>query len=157
MTPQHSRFAPATIKSLVHLLQTRRASTARSAESLRAEATHALSRRDLSDMFDQDDPTADADAASTLLLADQAERRLHEVEQALARIDDGTYGYCSDCGAGIALERLRALPATESCFTCSGRTAQRNPDRVGVHRDTAPSSRNHASSVRSGSGHEVGS
>ncbi len=58
------------------------------------------------------------------MLVDRAERRLWEVEEALARVADGTYGYCIDCGTGIPLQRLRALPATETCVGCSRRTCK---------------------------------
>ena len=43
---------------------------------------------------------------------------LAEVNAAIARIDDGTYGQCERCGAAIAVERLEAVPATRSCVGC---------------------------------------
>ena len=43
---------------------------------------------------------------------------LAEVDAAIARIDDGTYGQCERCGAAIAVERLEAVPATRSCVGC---------------------------------------
>lgn len=44
---------------------------------------------------------------------------LAEVDAALARIDDGSYGRCERCGQAIAAERLEAVPATRTCVTCS--------------------------------------
>jgi DnaK suppressor protein len=38
-----------------------------------------------------------------------------EVERALAKLDDGTYGVCDDCGEAIAPERLEAIPWTALC------------------------------------------
>ncbi len=119
-----ARFAPRTLASLTDLLLARQASVARCAEALRTEVVDALSQRDLSDLFDQEDPSVDTDATTALMLVDRVEQRLWEVEQALARVADGTYGYCVGCGTGIPLERLRALPATARCGGCSRRTSK---------------------------------
>ena len=43
-------------------------------------------------------------------------RRLHEIDAALARVADGTYGRCAVCGAPIAPARLEARPATDRCI-----------------------------------------
>jgi RNA polymerase-binding transcription factor DksA len=49
----------------------------------------------------------------------EAEQRLAEVEAALERFRDGTYGACVSCGEAIPSERLDALPATASCVDCA--------------------------------------
>ena len=46
---------------------------------------------------------------------------LRELEAALRRIADGSYGVCLDCGADIALERLRAQPGAARCTACQAR------------------------------------
>jgi DnaK suppressor protein len=43
---------------------------------------------------------------------------LQAIEEALGRIDKGTYGMCRDCGEPIADARLRAIPWTRVCITC---------------------------------------
>ena len=43
---------------------------------------------------------------------------LQSIEEALARIDKGTYGICRDCGEPIAAARLNAIPWTRWCITC---------------------------------------
>jgi len=43
------------------------------------------------------------------------ERRLREVDDALRRIDDGTYGKCIACGQAIPAERLELVPETPYC------------------------------------------
>lgn len=43
---------------------------------------------------------------------------LREVEHALRRIVDGTYGECVDCGGDIDYERLKAYPTAMRCVTC---------------------------------------
>ena len=57
------------------------------------------------------------------MAAAQAERRRIErlrIENALARIADGTYGECLRCGEDIAEARLHADPATPVCVDCVG-------------------------------------
>lgn len=43
---------------------------------------------------------------------------LQAIEEALHRIDKGTYGVCRDCGEPIAPARLEAIPWTRVCKTC---------------------------------------
>lgn len=43
---------------------------------------------------------------------------LRQIEAALGRIEDGSYGVCSVCGLDIAAARLRASPAAERCIVC---------------------------------------
>ncbi|WP_241153840.1 TraR/DksA family transcriptional regulator [Nocardioides pantholopis] len=50
-----------------------------------------------------------------------AERRLAEVEAALASVEAGSYGTCAGCGRPIAAERLEARPAATTCVACAAR------------------------------------
>ena len=50
--------------------------------------------------------------------ADRSRDALEDVERALGRIDDGTYGTCEACGRQIPFERLEAIPHTRSCVAC---------------------------------------
>ncbi len=43
---------------------------------------------------------------------------LHKIEEALARLDEGTYGYCFECGDEVSERRLRALPFAVRCKDC---------------------------------------
>jgi DnaK suppressor protein len=43
---------------------------------------------------------------------------LQAIEEALGRIDKGSYGVCRDCGEPIAPARLKAIPWTRVCITC---------------------------------------
>ncbi|MDR7543291.1 MAG: TraR/DksA C4-type zinc finger protein [Armatimonadota bacterium] len=49
---------------------------------------------------------------------------LQQVEEALGRIEDGTFGTCEICGQPIHLERLRALPYARLCIHCKAREEQ---------------------------------
>ena len=53
--------------------------------------------------------------APDLSILTKVETELTEVEAALGRLDEGTYGICAVCGAAIADERLAAEPATAFC------------------------------------------
>jgi len=48
----------------------------------------------------------------------QMDEQLTEVNRALKRIEDGTYGICTQCGKVITTERLEALPYAELCIDC---------------------------------------
>ena len=49
-------------------------------------------------------------------LIDRAESRLRLIDEALARVDNGAYGICIDCGEPIGIERLKALPFALRCI-----------------------------------------
>jgi RNA polymerase-binding transcription factor DksA len=57
-----------------------------------------------------------------LAFREQAERRLHAVEHALARLESGRYGVCETCGGEIVAERLEIIPWATTCVAC-GRAA----------------------------------
>ena len=44
---------------------------------------------------------------------------LNDVDDALAKIDAGTYGICEQCGQPIGEARLEAMPAARLCITCT--------------------------------------
>jgi DnaK suppressor protein len=53
-----------------------------------------------------------------LALHDRAAIHLEDIEDALARLEAGTYGTCVDCGRGVAPDRLDALPWAARCIEC---------------------------------------
>lgn len=53
-----------------------------------------------------------------LALRDRADQQLVLVDEALARLDAGTFGTCVRCGKAIPLERLEALPWAARCIDC---------------------------------------
>lgn len=70
-----------------------------------------------------------AEQAVDLSLESVERRRLVEVEDALARLAEGTYGQCLRCGGPIAVERLYALPWTAFCIDCARQLQGRGPAR----------------------------
>jgi len=57
-------------------------------------------------------------------LSETERMRLQEVEDALERIENGTYGKCDCCGAQIAAPRLEALPFAKLCVECRAKEEQ---------------------------------
>jgi DnaK suppressor protein len=53
-----------------------------------------------------------------LALRERNQQHLAQVEAALGRLDDGTFGSCTRCGRPIAPERLDALPWAALCIDC---------------------------------------
>ncbi|HET9597405.1 MAG TPA: TraR/DksA family transcriptional regulator [Anaeromyxobacteraceae bacterium] len=72
------------------------------------------SRRDAARMLAARRRALAADAAAAA-----ANGELVEIDAALARIADGSYGQCEVCGGAIGRDRLRALPAIRRCVTCT--------------------------------------
>ncbi len=68
-----------------------------------------------------DDATMAFDQAQGLAMRQHTERLLSQVQRALARFDDGTYGLCTDCGRPIDLARLEALPYAMLCLDCQSK------------------------------------
>ncbi|WP_198676051.1 MULTISPECIES: TraR/DksA family transcriptional regulator [Kribbella] len=73
-----------------------------------------------------------ADVGSTTLerdhemsLANNARDMLDQIERALSRIDDGTYGVCESCGQAIGKGRLQAFPRATLCVSCKEREERR--------------------------------
>lgn len=60
-----------------------------------------------------------AERGEAEVLTSELKITLTEVEDALLRIEDGTYGRCVTCQSEIGSERLAALPMTPLCITCS--------------------------------------
>ena len=44
--------------------------------------------------------------------------QIDQIDMALGKIDNGTYGICEDCGGEIPLARLEALPFATQCIEC---------------------------------------
>ncbi len=55
---------------------------------------------------------------------------LAEVEHALKKYEDGTYGICDLCGRSIELGRLEALPQANLCLECKARQAKSSKSRA---------------------------
>lgn len=59
---------------------------------------------------------------------DRARKLIHKIDQAIARIDDGTYGYCEETGEPIGLKRLEARPIATLCIAAQERHEKMEKD-----------------------------
>ena len=71
-----------------------------------------------------DSATATLDREIDYTLEGNADNLLRAIDQALERIENGTYGKCERCGRQIAEERLEAIPHATRCIDCQ-RLAER--------------------------------
>ncbi len=85
-------------------------------------AQNAGERQSMGEVVQSDwpDRASDKETATVLdRLSEEEQRELVEIDAALRRINDGTFGKCEHCGGAIGRQRLRALPETRLCITCS--------------------------------------
>ena len=54
-----------------------------------------------------------------LAMRDRERAQLRQVQEAIERLDAGTYGACRSCGRSIAPERLEAIPWVATCIECA--------------------------------------
>ncbi len=71
------------------------------------------------DMTDQ--ASAEADQNFTLRLREREQKLLKKIDEALDRINNGTFGICESCGGEISFKRLEARPVTTLCIECKTR------------------------------------
>ena len=100
------------IKAL--LLQMRKELLQEVSQSMRAESDHL--KHDIGDFYDH--ASSDRDRELALMLADREREKLTYVDDALKRIDLGTYGICESCDEEIDKDRLLAMPFTKLCLSC---------------------------------------
>ena len=68
-----------------------------------------------------DDASVAFEQSADLAMRRNAERMLYQVERALTRMAEGTYGVCRECGKPIDDARLKAIPWTRYCIDCASK------------------------------------
>ncbi|RJQ35993.1 TraR/DksA family transcriptional regulator [Candidatus Parcubacteria bacterium] len=53
--------------------------------------------------------------------AQTATEQIRAIDETIARIDDGTFGICAECGGPIPVKRLQAVRTAQCCCECQGR------------------------------------
>ena len=104
------------------LLEAERAQTLRRLANLTEDfdAVVAASRdTNADDEHDPEGATIAFERSQVGALVRQAREHLVEVEAALSRLDDGSYGTCERCGRPIGEGRLEARPAARVCIECA--------------------------------------
>lgn len=107
-------------------------------EALQAEASARLARLDhdlgalradraadsADDEHDPEGVTLSAEWSMRAGVRDDEQHTLDEIDAALRRLADGTYGVCVDCGRGIPAARLDARPTATRCVDCAERAGR---------------------------------
>jgi DnaK suppressor protein len=68
-----------------------------------------------------DQAVAELDSNFMLRLRGREQKLLKKIDEAIARIEGGTYGVCESCGEQINMKRLEARPVTTLCIECKTR------------------------------------
>jgi RNA polymerase-binding transcription factor DksA len=106
-------------------LEDERARLNRELEDLRASSTPKEERRDGSPFGKrEEEATETLELEKRLALERRLKEQLQEVERALQKFDEGTYGKCDNCGRAINPARLEALPYAVLCMTCKAKLAK---------------------------------
>lgn len=66
----------------------------------------------------------------SLNLASVEQRTLYEIDEALKRIEEGTYGDCLSCGKKISTQRLKALPYASFCIDCQEKEEKKEKEKM---------------------------
>lgn len=84
-----------------------------------------LQKENASSLDEETPETGDADTATVTVdremdysLEENSAHVLAEIDAALGRLDDGTFGRCGRCGKPISEERLEAMPYATLCIDC---------------------------------------
>lgn len=84
-----------------------------------AERTKSQMQDDVTNFADPADrATQEEEFSLELRNRDRERKLLKRIEQTLAKLDTGDYGYCDACGIEIGLKRLEARPTADLCIDC---------------------------------------
>ena len=72
-----------------------------------------------------DRATMESDRSFELRLRTRERKLLDKIDEAIVRIDEGTYGICEECGNEIRIKRLEARPVAKFCIDCKIKQEQR--------------------------------
>lgn len=118
-----------TIQKLKDLLIEERVRHLAQADELEQEAVDLITDREAGDtQFDEESGEGDSVAVErerSLFLSAEAHNTVAQIDRALERIKEGTYGVCVPSGRRINVARLEALPWTEVCVDCKARSERR--------------------------------
>ena len=72
----------------------------------------------------EEEATESLEFEKRLALEKQLYEQMSDIEHALQKIEDGTYGLCDSCGQPIGENRLEALPQASLCIECKAKNAK---------------------------------
>jgi DnaK suppressor protein len=96
-----------------------------------SETLHHLRYESVSEPDLTDRATREADRSLELRTRDRERKLIFKIDEALLRIEDGTYGYCADTDEPIGLRRLEARPIATLCLEAQQRHERRERTQRG--------------------------
>ena len=109
---------------VAELLSAERADTLERLTGLERELTGIIESSGLAGTDDEHDPegaTIAFERQHLAALVSQARRHLAQIDAAMLRLAEGSYGRCESCGQPISAARLAARPVSTLCITCASR------------------------------------
>jgi DnaK suppressor protein len=90
------------------------------------------------DMYDM--ASNERDREISYMLGDRERKKLKEIDSALSKIEDGTYGTCEECGETISKKRLKIIPYSSLCVNCQSNAEKEEKEKQ--HEEYGESFRN---------------
>jgi DnaK suppressor protein len=111
-------------EDIAELLAAERAGTLQRLSGLEREFAGIIESSISAGTDDEHDPegaTIAFERQHTAALLSQAREHLTQIDAAMVRLGEGSYGICEGCGISIGAARLAARPVTTTCITCASR------------------------------------
>ncbi len=68
--------------------------------------------------------SSERDRELSYMLGDRERKKVREIDNALIKIKEGTYGVCDECGEPISKKRLKVIPYSNLCINCQSRAEE---------------------------------
>ena len=122
-----TELSPEDLAVMAQLLHARRDEVALRLKAQLAGQSRAEHVREERQQDSDDASQRDADREVDLAQSDMDTVELQAIDEALARLAQGRFGLCTDCGEAIPVARLRLEPHTLRCIDCAERRERRQP------------------------------
>lgn len=109
------------LRALLEELRLQAAARVASTSAVLTELTHDREGSNDDDEHDPEGVTLSSEWSRLTGLAEAAASELQQVNDALSRMDAGTYGTCANCGEAIPAARLEVRPFAAHCVTCAAK------------------------------------
>ena len=109
------------LESLRHMLQAKRQEVMNEIKEDLGQSLTSDQLRRLEGMDTGDQALMDLERELGISLSEMRNRKRQLIDEALVRVEDGSYGLCADCGIEISERRLEAVPFAKLCVDCQSR------------------------------------
>ena len=104
------------------LLELREDTLKKIAENMKMEIGHL--QEAIADIYDLADD--ERGRQFSILISDLDREKLEQIDDALERLEEGTYGICEECGQKISVARLKVRPFAKHCVPCKSKIEKNN-------------------------------